>query len=73
MLNSLKRLSIYDCSTLNDLLFVNQLKNLEFIGLINTNVHDGNIEPLIKIKSHGYTNKKNFNYYQSNGKDIPKK
>lgn len=73
LLNNLKRLSIYDCSTLNDLLFVNQLKNLEFIGLINTNVHDGNIEPLIKIKSHGYTNKKNFNYYQLNGKDIPKK
>lgn len=73
LLKNLKRLSIYDSSTLNDLLFVNQLKSLEFIGLINTNVNDGNIEPLIKIKSHGYTNKKNFNYYQLNGKDIPKK
>lgn len=73
LLKNLKRLSIYDCSTLKDLLFINQLKNLEFIGLINTNVNDGNIEPLIKIKSHGYTNKRNFNYYQLNGKDIPKK
>ncbi len=73
LLKNLKRLSIYDCSALKDLLFINQLKNLEFIRLINTNVNDGNIEPLIKIKSHGYTNKRNFNYYQLNGKDIPKK
>lgn len=71
-LNNLKRLSIYDCSALNDLSFINHQKKLEFVGLINTNVLDGNIEPLIKIKNHGYTNKKNFNYHQSNGKDIKK-
>lgn len=71
-LNELRKLSIYDCSTLNDLLFIDHLKKLDFIGLINTNVIDGNIEPLIKIKKHGYTNKRNFNYYYLNGKDIKK-
>lgn len=71
-LKNLKRLAIYDCSPINNLTFINYLKKLNFVGLINTNVVDGDIEPLILIENHGYTNKKNFNYYNKNGLDIKK-
>lgn len=61
-----------DCSPIENLNFVSNLKALEYFGLVETNVLDGKIDLLVKVPKHGYTNKRKFNYYEKNGVDIKK-
>lgn len=75
-LNELKNLiyiSLVKCGSITTLTWLENLKKLEFMGLVETNVLDGDISLLVKIPKHGYTNKRNFNYYQDkNNNDIKK-
>lgn len=71
-LESLNRLSINFSGSLQNLNFLVNLKKLDFFGLVDTGVSDGDISLLVKVPSHGYTNKKNFNYLSKGGKDIKK-
>ena len=67
----LKYLFIGSCGTVNDLKWLHNLKRMNYIGLIDTDVTDGDVSCLLSVPDHRYTNKKHFNYYQNKyGVDI---
>ena len=69
----LKYLFIYNCGVVPNLQWLDNLQSLNYIGLIETDVADGDISHLLRIPTHKYTNKKHFNYFQNKyGVDIKK-
>ncbi len=67
----LKYLFIGSCGAVNDLKWLHNLKRMNYIGLIDTDVTDGDVSCLLSVPDHRYTNKKHFNYYQNKyGVDI---
>jgi len=65
-------IDILNCGTIDSLNFLNRLCKLDDVSFVDTNIVDGDVSPLIGIRIHNYSNKRNFNYKCISGIDIKK-
>lgn len=61
-IESLKYLGVIDCKEISSLDFIKNLPTLQKIVLGNTNVVDGNLSPIARIKEKFYVSKKHYMY-----------
>ena len=57
-LNSLRVLMFNDCGEIPTLSFLNEMPNLEEFRFVNTNIIDGSLRPLLRLKWVGFLPKK---------------
>lgn len=61
-LSQLRKLIIFQCSSLPSLKFVDHLKHLEFLSFVNTDVLDGDMTPCFALKYAGFLKKKHYSH-----------
>jgi protein phosphatase 1 regulatory subunit 7 len=61
-LASLKTLKFNDCGEIPNIRFLNEMCNLEEFRFVNTNVLDGDLSPLLKLKAVGFFAKKHYSH-----------
>lgn len=66
VLRNLKTLGLHSCGTIQSIDFINQLNNLTMFAFMNTNVEDGNMDPLIqhipKFEFVSFSSKRHFSH-----------
>lgn len=59
---SLKLVKFNDCGEIPNIGFLNDMPNIENFRFVGTNVLDGDLNPLLRLRSTGFTNKKHFSH-----------
>ncbi len=61
-LNNLRVLRFNDCGEIPNLKFIEEMPKLEEFRFVNTNVLDGNLEPLFRLKRVGFLPTKHYSH-----------
>lgn len=61
-LSGLRVLELNDCGTISSLEFLNDLLELEEFRFVNTDVSDGDLRPLLRLRSVGFFDKRHFSH-----------
>jgi len=59
---NLRALKYIDCGEIQSLSILNAFKVLEFFAFVKTNVRDGDMTPLFRLKYAGFLNKRNYSH-----------
>ncbi len=62
VLKKLRVLKYNDCGQMPSVAFVNEMPALEFFAFVGTNVLDGDLGPLIRLKYAGFSEKKHYSH-----------
>jgi|GEM_PF-4659711 len=69
-LQSLKKLIISNCGSLESLSFIKKMSKLKFLSFVDTNIVDGDLNPCMTLEYAGTLDKRHYNM---KNKDLPKK
>ncbi|MBC7817668.1 MAG: hypothetical protein IAG10_12310 [Planctomycetaceae bacterium] len=72
-LRHLRRLKLSDCASMPNLKWTEGMDQLDFFSLVETNVEDGDLSPLLqlpKLRYVGTSNKKHYNYKSETLKEM---
>jgi len=61
-LKNLKTLAFNDCGAIPSIKLIDDMPNLEDFRFVNTNILDGNLAPLKRLKFAGFSNKKHYSH-----------
>lgn len=70
VLKKLRVLKYNDCGQMPSVAFVNEMPALEFFAFVGTNVLDGDLRPLIRLKYAGFSEKKHYSHTRKQLDDL---